>query len=181
MHETQRYCVYEGGKRLVLELSTVALDVPYGDHFSVECRFDVTQVQVLLYVLSHKHCLDRQSVHGAIHEAIAPRHVLIATVYMQLNGHFAIHLRTDTPQGDWNNPEGKCHVSIRLETQFSKKTMWRKAIEAGSKSANVKGQVPCTVSILEGFTGAAGKLDERAWVWLPEYSQLVACSYASVP
>jgi hypothetical protein len=46
VHETQRYCVYEGGKHLVLELSTVALDVPYGDHFSVECRFDVTQVQV---------------------------------------------------------------------------------------------------------------------------------------
>ena len=46
VHETQRYCVYEGGRRLVLELSTVALDVPYGDHFSVECRFDVTEVQV---------------------------------------------------------------------------------------------------------------------------------------
>ena len=45
----------------------------------------------------------------------------------------------DGLQGDWNNPEGKCHVAIRLETQFSKKTMWRKAIEAGSKSANVKG------------------------------------------
>ena len=42
-------------------------------------------------------------------------------------------------QGDWNANEGKCHTVIHLETQFSKKTMWRKAIEAGSKSANVAG------------------------------------------
>ena len=53
VHETQRYCVYEGGNHLVLELSTVALDVPYGDHFSVECRFDVTQVQVGDGLLNH--------------------------------------------------------------------------------------------------------------------------------
>jgi hypothetical protein len=42
-------------------------------------------------------------------------------------------------QGDWNSNEGKCRTVIHLETQFSKKTMWRKAIEAGSKSANVSG------------------------------------------
>ena len=58
MHETQRYCVYEGGKRLVLELSTVALDVPYGDHFSVECRFDVTQVQVGQWFAHRPSCTD---------------------------------------------------------------------------------------------------------------------------
>ena len=46
VHETQRYCVYETGNHLVFEISTVALDVPYGDHFSVECRFDVAALEV---------------------------------------------------------------------------------------------------------------------------------------
>ena len=51
VHETQRYTAYQGGQNLVFELSTVALDVPYGDHFSVECRFDVTAIQVSIHAI----------------------------------------------------------------------------------------------------------------------------------
>lgn len=46
IQETQRYCVYGSGNHLVLEKSTVALDVPYGDNFSVESRIDVTALEV---------------------------------------------------------------------------------------------------------------------------------------
>ena len=42
-------------------------------------------------------------------------------------------------QGDWDTEEGRCSVAVSMETKFSRKTMWRKAIESGSKSANVKG------------------------------------------
>ena len=42
-------------------------------------------------------------------------------------------------QGGWDTEEGRCSVSISMETKFSKKTMWHKAIESGSKSANEKG------------------------------------------
>ena len=46
MHETHRYRLYEGGKHLVVELSASATDVPFGDAFSMETRFDVTQIEV---------------------------------------------------------------------------------------------------------------------------------------
>ena len=46
MHETHRYRVCEGGAHLVYEISAVALDVPYGNRFSVETRFDVTAEEV---------------------------------------------------------------------------------------------------------------------------------------
>ena len=31
-------------------------------------------------------------------------------------------------QGDWCSEEGSCHVTVRLEAVFSKKTMWKKRI-----------------------------------------------------
>ena len=46
MHETHRYCVYENGAHLVYEISANALDVPFGNRFSVETRIDVTTEQV---------------------------------------------------------------------------------------------------------------------------------------
>ncbi len=46
VHETHRYRLYEGGRHLVVELSAQATDVPFGDAFSMETRFDVTQIEV---------------------------------------------------------------------------------------------------------------------------------------
>ena len=46
VHETHRYCVYECGQHLVVELSAAATELPYSDAFSMETRFDVTQVEV---------------------------------------------------------------------------------------------------------------------------------------
>ncbi len=51
MHETHRYRVCGGGAALVYEISAVALDVPYGNRFSVETRFDVTATEV--HVIAH--------------------------------------------------------------------------------------------------------------------------------
>ena len=45
MHETHRYCVYENGAHLVYEISAIALDVPFGNRFSVETRIDVIAEQ----------------------------------------------------------------------------------------------------------------------------------------
>ena len=47
MHETHRYCVYECGQHLVVELSAAATDLPYSDAFTMETRFDVTQLEVI--------------------------------------------------------------------------------------------------------------------------------------
>ncbi len=46
VHETHRYCVYECGQHLLVELSAAATDLPYSDAFSIETRFDVTQIEV---------------------------------------------------------------------------------------------------------------------------------------
>ena len=46
VHETHRFCLYECGKHLVVELSTVVDDVPMGDAFAMETRFDVVQIEV---------------------------------------------------------------------------------------------------------------------------------------
>ena len=39
-HQTQRYRVFEGGAHLVLESSQTMNDIPFGDHFTVESRWD---------------------------------------------------------------------------------------------------------------------------------------------
>ena len=46
VHETHRYRLYESGRHLVVELSAQVTDVPFGDAFSMETRFDVTQLEV---------------------------------------------------------------------------------------------------------------------------------------
>ena len=43
IHETHRYCLYECGRHLVFETSAVAKDVPFGDYFSMETRFDASR------------------------------------------------------------------------------------------------------------------------------------------
>ncbi|KAK9823329.1 hypothetical protein WJX72_001963 [[Myrmecia] bisecta] len=42
-HQTQRYHLY-AGEQLVFETSQVMTDIPYGDHFTVEARWDVTNL-----------------------------------------------------------------------------------------------------------------------------------------
>ncbi len=39
-HQTQRYRLFEGGAHLVLESSQTMNDIPFGDHFTVESRWD---------------------------------------------------------------------------------------------------------------------------------------------
>ena len=39
------------------------------------------------------------------------------------------------PQGDWSFEEGSCHVVVRLEAVFSKKTMWKKRISQSVQSS----------------------------------------------
>ena len=31
-------------------------------------------------------------------------------------------------QGDWSSLEGRCHVTVRLQTLFNKRTMWKRRI-----------------------------------------------------
>lgn len=44
-HQTQRYRLFEAGAHLVMESSQTMNDIPFGDHFTVESRWDFSALQ----------------------------------------------------------------------------------------------------------------------------------------
>ena len=57
-------------------------------------------------------------------------------------------------QGDWCSEEGSCHVTVRLEAVFSKKTMWKKRISqsvqaTGGRAGDDRAHAPGAPSLAD--------------------------------
>ncbi len=54
-------------------------------------------------------------------------------------------------QGDWSSLEGRCHVVVRLQAVFSKKTMWKRLIAQSVQAAGGRAMAELMQLVLSGF------------------------------
>jgi len=54
-------------------------------------------------------------------------------------------------QGDWSSLEGRCHVVVRLQAVFSRKTMWKRLIAQSVQAAGGRAMAELMQLVLSGL------------------------------
>ena len=114
IQESQRCKLFDGGRHLVLEAAQHMLDIPYGDYFRIDTRFDIVETR------------------GARH--LSPKSEILVEEFpspLRDDGPSSDVARTDPPANTCGEDLVACTITISMDVVFEKSTMFRSMIEQG--------------------------------------------------
>jgi len=117
IQEAQRCQLFDGGRHLVLEASQQMLDIPYGDYFRIDTRFDIVEAPI-----TDGGHVDVE--HGPFSGSDSPARPTGESPEGE-------DLRLANPPAETSNGPTCIRITVSVEVVFEKTTMFKSVIEQG--------------------------------------------------